>query len=107
MCVFLLPLHMRPRVQRAPGLPCALLFVGANEFAKLGRSVSREHEVASRNINVIARSEATKQSSSFFVAPGLLRFARNDETCVVPALRRDPYGADSRCIAGAKALCSY
>jgi hypothetical protein len=27
---------------------------------------------------VIARSEATKQSSSFFVASGLLRFARND-----------------------------
>jgi hypothetical protein len=33
--------HARPRVQRAPGLPCALLFLGANEFAKLGRSVSR------------------------------------------------------------------
>ena len=45
-------LHMRPRVQRAPGLPCVPLgialrplFLGANDFAKLGRSVSRECDV--------------------------------------------------------------
>ena len=39
--------HARPRVQRAPGLPCALCFFGANEFANLGRNVSRECEVTS------------------------------------------------------------
>jgi len=33
---------MRPRVQRAPGLPCALYFLGRTNFAKLGRIVSRE-----------------------------------------------------------------
>jgi hypothetical protein len=32
---------MRPRVQRAPGLPCALFFWGANEFSK-----TRAHRVA-------------------------------------------------------------
>ena len=31
---FYLPLHMRPRVQRAPGLPCALSLLGANENYK-------------------------------------------------------------------------
>jgi hypothetical protein len=35
-------LHMRPRVQRAPGLPCALYILRADEFAKLGRMLSRE-----------------------------------------------------------------
>jgi len=35
---FYLPLHMRLRVQRAPGLPCALFILGANDFAKLGRN---------------------------------------------------------------------
>jgi hypothetical protein len=43
---------MRPRVQRAPGLPCVPLGIalrplflgGANEFAKLGRIVPRDRE---------------------------------------------------------------
>ena len=30
--------HTRPRVQSAPGFPCALCLEGANEFAKLGRN---------------------------------------------------------------------
>src|SRR5215207_8276800 len=35
--------HTRPRVQRAPGIPCALCFEGEdNEFAKLGRNTPRE-----------------------------------------------------------------
>ena len=47
-CAFSLSaLHMRPRVQRAPGLPCALSFSRADEFAKLGRSVSRERPCSS------------------------------------------------------------
>ncbi len=41
----------------------------------LGRFASRERETAS---TVIARSEATKQSSLFVPRGGLLRFARND-----------------------------
>jgi hypothetical protein len=47
-CAFCyLPLHMRPRVQRAPGLPCALSFLRADEFAKLGRMASRERPCSS------------------------------------------------------------
>jgi hypothetical protein len=34
-------------VQRAPGLPCALFLLGRNEFAKLGRTMSRECGVMS------------------------------------------------------------
>ena len=46
VCVLLCAFwHARPRVQRAPGLPCALYFSGRNEFAKLGRMLSRECEV--------------------------------------------------------------
>jgi hypothetical protein len=54
-------------VQRAPGLPCALFF-GANEFAKLGRSVSRERGVMSRTINVIARSACDEAIQLLLVA---------------------------------------
>ena len=40
-CAFLL--HRRPRVQRAPGIPCALgFFRWAFVFAQLGRNVPRE-----------------------------------------------------------------
>jgi hypothetical protein len=31
-------LHMRPRVQRAPGLPCALFLFGAELVARLDRA---------------------------------------------------------------------
>ena len=37
----------KPWVHRAPGIPCALYSFGANEFAKLGRIVSREREAIS------------------------------------------------------------
>ena len=43
-----------------------------------GEAVLRVLERASKL--VVARSEATKQSRAQFTAPGLLRFARNDET---------------------------
>src|SRR5882724_8623238 len=47
MCVFAkCALHMRPRVQRAPGLPCALYFCGRNFLAGLGHAMPREYEVA-------------------------------------------------------------
>src|ERR1700712_5619686 len=55
---FLLPLHMRPRVQRAPGIPCALWIGEGEDFpANLGQIVPRKCETVS---SVIA-SEA-KQS---------------------------------------------
>src|SRR5436190_10785673 len=37
--------HAGPRVQQAPGLPCALIFGRANEDANLGRITPRESEV--------------------------------------------------------------
>jgi hypothetical protein len=40
-----LPLRMRPRVQRAPGIPCALRFLEGQRMQRLGRKVSRECEV--------------------------------------------------------------
>jgi hypothetical protein len=43
--------HTRPRVQRAPGIPCALCFEGEDkEFASLGRNRAagmRTHAMAS------------------------------------------------------------
>ena len=42
VCVFLFPLHTRPRVQRTPGFPCALsVFCEGGEFAKPGRVAPR------------------------------------------------------------------
>ena len=44
-------LHTRPRVQRAPGLPCALcFFLGRHDLAKLGRIASRECGIASSTV---------------------------------------------------------
>jgi hypothetical protein len=40
---FLVPLHTRPRVQRAPGLPCALIPERASGQVQLGRVAPREH----------------------------------------------------------------
>ena len=37
-------LHTRPRVQQAPGIPCALLTFGAKDFCKPGRNAPRERE---------------------------------------------------------------
>ena len=37
-------MHTRPRVRRAPGLPCALCLKRANVIANLGHTVSRECE---------------------------------------------------------------
>src|SRR6202521_305157 len=43
-------LHARPRVQRAPGFPCALLFLSRVAIdAKLGRIAPRDREVAAAN----------------------------------------------------------
>src|SRR6185312_1156362 len=56
-------LHTRPRVQQAPGIPCALLFFGAIGFLQTSGETRRENaEVCSMPATVIA-SEA-KQSIS-------------------------------------------
>src|SRR3981081_4851242 len=47
VCVFLCTLlHTRPRVQQAPGIPCALL-LWANDFTNLGRIAPRDCGVVS------------------------------------------------------------
>jgi len=38
------PLHMRPRVQRAPGLPCALYLLGRNELQTSGAACRENAE---------------------------------------------------------------
>src|SRR5260370_19197304 len=56
-------LHTRPRVQRAPGLPCALCFQRAKIFADLGRTVPRECEVLlAIGVSSLRGALATKQS---------------------------------------------
>jgi hypothetical protein len=55
---FFYPLHMRPRVQRASGIPCALFSIEGEELqANLGRNAPRDREAVS---SVIA--SAAKQS---------------------------------------------
>src|SRR6476619_7568985 len=42
------PLHMRPRVQRASGIPCALFSIEGEELhANLGRNAPREYKTGS------------------------------------------------------------
>jgi hypothetical protein len=48
--------HMRPRVQRAPGIPCALYSERAEEFQKLGQSVPRGSEAMSDIVSRALRS---------------------------------------------------
>src|SRR6187402_297825 len=75
--------HTRPRVQRASGIPCSLLFEGQRN-AKLGQIVPRERGRVSELLKIEShlsqrhceRSEAihlTTQRKN-----GLLRCARND-----------------------------
>ncbi len=63
-----------------PAFPAPFDFMGLDEMHNSGEFTPRERELIS--INVIARSNVTKQSSFLFCAKkkkaGLLRFARND-----------------------------
>src|SRR6185437_7291479 len=52
----LLPLRMRPRVQRAPGIPCALWFMEGKLMAK-----TRAHRVAGMLTAVIPGREAKRR----------------------------------------------
>jgi hypothetical protein len=58
VCVFRTFLHTRPRVQQAPGIPCALYFFGRMILEKLGRIAPRDCGVVFGGSHVIA-SEAT------------------------------------------------
>jgi hypothetical protein len=54
VCVlFCALLHTRPRVQRAPGVPCALRSEGKEFLAKLGRIAPRDREGVSAAYLVI------------------------------------------------------
>src|SRR6185437_7827020 len=57
----LLLLRMRPRVQRAPGIPCAFWFMEGQAYGKnSGAFVSREGGVTSHRRHSGARSEAER-----------------------------------------------
>jgi len=47
-------LHTRPRVQRAPGIPCALFIPGRMIFEHLGRIAPRDRGVVFGASHVIA-----------------------------------------------------
>jgi hypothetical protein len=101
---------MRPRVQRAPGLPCALSLegrtapsrFGANEFANLGRMMSREcggvFVIVARMSEAICWTAADPHIASLMRATGL--HSRR------PGEGRDPYGEDSRFGSVVDALCN-
>src|SRR5258707_15004192 len=80
--------HARPRVQRAPGLPCALIS-RARFLQNSGRIAPREREVVSvrhceeQSDDLSAEAQRAKaETIQLSVMPrnGLLRFARNDES---------------------------
>ena len=74
-CAFLL--HRRPRVQRAPGIPCALGFFDGH-FSSYNSGVTCRGKADSYLDAVIARSDSDEAIQCCEQSPGLLRFARND-----------------------------
>ena len=61
-CAPLLPLRMRPRVQRAPGIPCALWFIEGHAYGKnSGAFVSRECKLCP-SFRGVKRSGASPES---------------------------------------------
>jgi hypothetical protein len=61
-----LPLRMRPRVQRAPGIPCALRSTEGQRMSQLGRKVSRECEVMCQRVRSSYRGALEQQAPSSF-----------------------------------------
>src|ERR1700730_6405148 len=70
-----LPLHRGLRVQRAPGVPCAL-------FGRKILCIARARCAASAKL-FVPSLRAQRSNPSFFLLRlyGLLRFARNDGLC--------------------------
>jgi hypothetical protein len=60
-------MHTRPRVQRAPGLPCALSVLGANDFVKLGQK-----PVARTRTHISSSSRPPSWDPYSACGPGLL-----------------------------------
>jgi hypothetical protein len=60
VCVFLCTLHTRPRVQRAPGLPCALYLLEGHEFEQTSDAMRRE--IAKARSTVIASHPVDAQA---------------------------------------------
>src|SRR5258708_26064586 len=104
VCVFCACLHTRPRVQRAPGLPCALFVSEGGSFGKpraYRAARMRSHiitllEIHEPDISYVIASAAKQSMLPHVLRDGLLRCARNDSgwnrgltmrknTLVVPA----------------------
>ena len=72
---FLCTLHTRPRVQRAPGLPCALC------FQEVQNEMQTSGEICRGNAKPYPAVIASASEAIHLAAQrknGLLRFARND-----------------------------
>src|SRR6266702_4896487 len=81
VCAYSIPLHTRPRVQRAPGIPCALYLSRARGFlAKLGPIRPRDREVMfGTGATSLRGALATKQSIlSLRGEMDCFAYARND-----------------------------
>ena len=87
------PLHTRPRVQRAPGIPCALFFERCGNYQQNSGASRREiaelysvQATSLRAQRLVRRSSTSEGGSnpSFRVRGdnGLLRGARNDESLI-------------------------
>src|SRR5882724_3635698 len=88
---FLCTLRMRPRVQRASGIPCALCFRrGGENNLQTSDAMRRENE--NLCLSSLRGALATKQSTLTLPHYGLLRFARNDEEGAASA-SRPPVGS--------------
>src|SRR6476646_9343962 len=95
VCAFLCAiLHTRPRVQRAPGIPCSLCSFEGQRHANLGQITPREGETASLSTS-LRGALATKQSFPPFARlDGLLRGACHPAAlCADRVARNDPEGA--------------
>jgi tripartite-type tricarboxylate transporter receptor subunit TctC len=69
---------MRPRVQQAPGIPCALSFLGERLWKTSGASRREIAEVHSVGTTTSLRAQRSNPLSPRIRIDGLLRFARND-----------------------------
>jgi hypothetical protein len=65
-------LHTRPRVQRAPGLPCALLLLGANDLQTSDKAC-RENE-KSYSVVIARLDRATQYSRALMMNKNALEY---------------------------------
>ena len=94
-------LARRPRVQRSPGLPCALFTerrdkIDANLGVKCAARMRAHVHPPTIAFIVIARSNSDEAIQSRVRGSGLLRFARNDETLRCHSGRLEGANSDVR-----------